>query len=284
MVTLKRSHIYTDYALDSFFKNTDFDNDDKFLLIDNDNCEVKKYEIYKKIKIIRNKSPLSFAKNVNQAIEVAIKEKKDLIFLNNDIIFTKGWVKSIKIDSQNISIPVNNQIFPYQSNCETLKLKATMNLEDFNNNHLLLEEIVERHYKKYNNFKSFQSLLMPFFCFKIPIKILNEVGLFDTSFVEGAEDVDYRIRCAIKGYHVNFLINSYLLHFHGKSTWDGGETEDQIKDRNKLYTEAFLKKWGEEMTQIFISRKNFSEILKKKGLHETFKMGKFSNLIIEMLK
>ena len=105
------------------------------------------------------------------------------------------------------------------------------------------------------------------------------MGLFDVSFVEGAEDVDYRIRCAIKGYDVNFIINSYLLHFHGKSTWDGGETQDQTNKRNQLYIENFLKKWGEEITQVFIIRNNFLDILEKKGLTEIYKKGQFGELI-----
>ena len=81
---------------------------------------------------------------------------------------------------------------------------------------------------------------MPFFCFKIPYKILNEIGYFDKSFGKcGGEDIDYRIRCAIKGYDVNFLVHSYLLHFHGKSTWDGNETKDEIEERNKIYVNEF---------------------------------------------
>ena len=89
MVTLKSSHDYTNYAIDSFFKNTKLNNSDEFLLIDNDDCELNKFSNYKKIKIIKNKFPMSFAKNVNQSINYALKNKKDLIFLNNDIIFTK---------------------------------------------------------------------------------------------------------------------------------------------------------------------------------------------------
>ena len=82
----------------------------------------------------------------------------------------------------------------------------------------------------------------------------------------------------------NFLSDSYLLHFHGKSTWDGGETNSEIEKRNKLYTEAFLKKWGEDMTQIFILRKNFPHILQKKGLNIIFKQGRFKELITQLLK
>ena len=42
MVTLKSSHDYTNYAIDSFFKNTELNNGDEFLLIDNDGCELDK--------------------------------------------------------------------------------------------------------------------------------------------------------------------------------------------------------------------------------------------------
>ena len=124
---------------------------------------------------------------------------------------------------------------------------------------------------------------MPFFCFKIPNKIINEVGYFDKTFLNGAEDVDYRIRCAQKKYDVNFKLDSYLLHFHGKSTWHGAETKEQTKKRNKLYTDTFLKKWGKDMTQIFIIRNNFYNILIEKNLMEVFKKGKFGDLIRKLL-
>ena len=70
-----------------------------------------------------------------------------------------------------------------------------------------------------------------------------------------------------------------MLHFHGKSSWDGGESIDEIKVRDRKYTEVFLEKWGDDMTKIFILRNNFSEIIEKKGLSELFKKGKFGDLI-----
>ena len=92
---------------------------------------------------------MSFAENVNQAIRKAIQAKKSLIFLNNDIIFTSDWFKPLDLDSKNISIPVNNQIFPYQSECKNLKLNITMNLKDFNENYILLNKIVKKHKQKF---------------------------------------------------------------------------------------------------------------------------------------
>ncbi len=279
MVTIKNTNSYTDLALKSFFKNTPIKNDDDFFLIDNDGCETEKFSTYGEIKIIKNNNPLNFAENVNQVIDIAIKNKKDLIFLTNDLIFTEDWIKPVLLNSSSISIPSNNQIFQYQSDCENLKLKITMNFNDFNENYDLLNIIAKKHKRKFNPNQKFQTLLMPFSCFKIPYEILNQVGYLDTSYgTGGGEDVDYRIKCAIKGHEVNFLIDSYLMHFHGKSTW-GAETRKQTEERNKKYTEVFLKKWGHDLTQIFILRKDFESILKKKNLEELFKKGKFGDLI-----
>ena len=284
MITVKSSNFYTSYALESFFSSTEINQDDEFLLIDNDGCEIDKFSTYNGIKIIKNKRPLNFAENVNQIIDIAIGAKKDLIFLTNDLIFTKNWIKPLLLNSKTISIPSNNQIFQYQSDCGNLKLKPTMNFDDFNENYNLLDDIVTKHKKKFKPHQKFQTLLMPFSCFKIPHKILCEVGLLDTSYGNGGgEDVDYRIRCAIKGYDVNFLLDSYLLHFHGKSTW-GIETRNQTEKRNEKYTKVFLEKWGNDMTQIFILRKDFFDILEKKGIKNLFNKGKFGDLIRNVLQ
>jgi len=159
-----------------------------------------------------------------------------------------------------------------------------MSFDQFNENYDLLNIIVKKHKEKFGFGRKFQAPLMPFFCFKVPYQVLNDVGYFDKSFGKGGgEDIDYRIRCAIKGYEVNFLLDSYLLHFHGKSTWDGGETKDQIEERNKKYIKAFITKWGDEISQIFIFRKNFSNILSIRGLENLYKSGRFGDLIRKLL-
>jgi GT2 family glycosyltransferase len=279
MVTLKKSTIYTINALSSFFNHTKLEKEDNFYLIDNDNPKNNEFSKFKELKLINNKKPLSFAQNVNQVIDEAIKNNKNLIFLNNDIIFTKNWFKALSLVSDSISMPSNNQIFQYESDLGILKLKVTMNLNDFNNNHDLLEEILKEHKKKIKSGKKFQTLLMPFFAFKVPCKILKDVGHFDISYgVGGGEDIDYRIRCAIKGYEVNYLTDSYLLHFHGKSTWNIENKDETIK-RNREYEDIFRKKWGNDMTKIFLERNNFLDILEKKKLIDLYKINNFTDLI-----
>ena len=103
IVTLKNTDFYTGHALESFFKYTQMNHDDEFFLIDNDGCDTDRYSIYNKIKLIKNNRPLHFAENINQIMDIAIKAKKDLIFLNNDLIFTENWTKPLLMYSKNIS-------------------------------------------------------------------------------------------------------------------------------------------------------------------------------------
>ena len=65
--------------------------------------------------------------------------------INNDIIFTENWFYPLKLNNGNISIPVNNQLFQYQSDCGNLRLKVTMRLEEFKDNYHLLNDIVQTH-------------------------------------------------------------------------------------------------------------------------------------------
>jgi len=283
-ITVKASNSYTKNCIKSFFENTLLNKNDDVFLINNDQSNIDYLKDFKKVKVINNKTPLNFSQNTNQIIKIAELNKKDVIIFNNDLIFTKDWFESFKNKDESISIPSTNQLFKYNY-LDKLKLKPTMSLNDFSDNYEALDEIVKLHNKKFEKVTKCQGLLMPFWCFKLPQKIFKEVGKFDESFGNGAEDVDYRIRSALKGYEVNFLLHSYILHFHGKSTWDSKENirEDTYK-RAELYTRNFEKKWGKELTQIFITRKNFLNILQNKNLYTLYKTGNWSKLIRKILK
>ena len=205
MVTLKKSTNYTINALHSFFKYTKLEKEDDFFLIDNDNLKDDQFSKFNQLTLINNEKPLSFAQNVNQAIDEAIKNKKNLIFLKNEIIFTKNWFKAISLISDSISLPSNNQIFQYESELGILKLKVTMNLSDFNDNYDLLEEILEQHRKKIKSGQTFQTLLMPFFAFKVPYKILKDIGHFDISF--GAGGISSLERCCLGLPTATIIVN-----------------------------------------------------------------------------
>ena len=277
-ITLKNSNIYTRNCIKSFFKFTKLESNDDFFLINNDGCNLDYLNGFSKVKVINNKLPLNFAQNINQIILKAETCGKNVIIFNNDLIFTKDWFEPLKSNDDSISIPSSNQLFKYDY-FGKLKLRATMSLNEFNEKYEELDQIVVLHKKKFKKNYKFQGLLMPFYCFKLPHKIFKVVGKFDETFVNGGEDIDYRIRSALKNYEVDFLADTYLLHFHGKSTWDSKENIKETEKRDELYIKGFNEKWGKELTQIFIIRKNFSEILQKKDLYLSFKAGNFSEII-----
>jgi GT2 family glycosyltransferase len=84
-----------------------------------------------------------------------------------------------------------------------------------------------------------------FFAVKIPYSVYSKVGNLDESFgAGGGEDRDYCIRCYQAGFELRYALNSYILHFQGKSTWRGAETSEQTAARNRFYTGRFRDKWG----------------------------------------
>ena len=60
MVTIKRSNMYTNYALESFFRNTELDKNDEFFLIDNDGCEIEKFLFHKNASLMYNRKTIQY--------------------------------------------------------------------------------------------------------------------------------------------------------------------------------------------------------------------------------
>ena len=107
MTTSANSSFYTKWALVTLLKNTQFNDNDVIYLIDNDNCYTE--QVNNRITIIKNNFPLTFAQNVNKLMSMALYADKDLIFLSNDILLTKGWLEPLEELSDAISISSCNQ-------------------------------------------------------------------------------------------------------------------------------------------------------------------------------
>ena len=105
--------------------------------------------------------------------------------------------------------------------------------------------------------------MIPFYCFYLPHEVSSIVGLFDEEFGKaGGEDIDYRLRARIKGYETLLISGSYLLHFMGKSSWRGTETENETNERNSKYREYFISKWGKEIADEYINMNHNDFVLK----------------------
>ncbi len=263
MITSSNSKKYTVYALNSFFSFTQLKDNDYFVLIDNDGTWDN--FSYPLLDYIQNQTPLSFAANINQLLKIADENELDLVMMNNDVIFTPGWRPSIEKRDDIICLPSCNQTHTYSNEQGQALITNTLALEDYKNNYEVLEYISNHH--KNSNTGYFEKWHTAFYLFRLPRKIYKEVGVFDENFQPcGGEDVDYRIRAALKGYQTLYTTESYILHFHGKSTWAGGEEQKNIERRNTAYFQEFAKKYNEDLANLTLQIGNGRSVIEKYNL------------------
>jgi GT2 family glycosyltransferase len=267
-VSSKITEQYSKLALDSFFKHTKLETDDIFVFVNNDgtNKFKKDYpiDIY-----VNNKTPKSWATNFNKGLRVAKKFKKHFVVITNDVVFTKGWLDALKQTDDNILIPACNVNFMYRS--EAFSTATNMQLEEYIGKELYLDAIVDFHQSNHKLNNLVERIFMQMYLARIPYKVHNEVGYFDHTFSNcGGEDMDYRIRAAIKGYKTMLAMHPFILHFHGKSSWDGAESTEQEKIRRENYLKRGIEKWGEDLTEIFINGTYAKEHAHKIGLGKEF--------------
>jgi GT2 family glycosyltransferase len=169
--------------------------------------------------------------------------------------------------------PLSNAEIQYSEG--GFECKLGMDLEDYVGKEGLFREIVRRHRNKARGYM--KVLAFQFFAVKIPYEVYSLVGPLDESFgIGGGEDKDYCIRCYQQGFELRFALNSYLLHFQGKSTWRGAETREQTAARDRVYLERFRHKWGAELFEVMVHNNldNLSPELK-----QLYDKGEFRQLI-----
>ena len=254
MVSTNSSQRYTPSALESFFRCTELASGDAFFLIDNDSSLAPEgIEQHPQLQLLRNDQPLSFAANVNQIIRRTADSNADLFFLNNDLVFTPRWLEPLLLEQPALLSPLSNREVHYRRN--GFSCERTLELEDYlgRENDLLL--VAEYHGHKHRGYH--QVLSLPFFCIKLPHTVYSRVGLLDESFGKGgAEDNDYCVRTVLAGFHIAYAVQSYILHFNGKSTWSGAETPEQTQQRCANFNSVFTAKWGEQLKRLLIDYDN----------------------------
>lgn len=281
-VSSKATEQYSRLALYSFFLNTKLKPDDIFVFVNNDGTNAFRDEYPIDI-YINNKNPKSWATNFNKGLRIAKKFKKHFVVITNDIIFTNNWFEPLKQRDDAILIPACNINYLYNS--PEFKTSPCMQLEEYVGKEKYLENIVTFHQNHFKFDDLQERIFMQMYLGRIPYQVHEEIGYFDYTFSNcGGEDMDYRIRCAIKGYKTMIANHSLTLHFHGKSSWDGDESTEQEKARRQQYLERGLKKWGEDLNEIFIKGTNAREWAYKLGLKEEFDKGESFNIIRKLKK
>ena len=262
MITTSASLAYTVAAIKSFFRHTPLDHEDRFYLIDNDKSfDIGESCLPGQMFVIKNDKPCGFAENVNQVIGLCMESKADLFFLNNDLILTKEWITPLLITENSILSPLTNREVQYATSVVVAKTrkescsfitKMSMQLEEWDE--AALDFIAETHKRNASGY--WPVYVLPFCCVKIPFSILNAVGMMDESFGRGGgEDYDYCLRAYMAGFDVRYALNSYILHFMGKSSWSGVETETEQIAREEVFRNRFAEKWGTPLSDAILKEK-----------------------------
>jgi GT2 family glycosyltransferase len=252
MVTTSASRHYTPLALRSFLAHTPLGDRDHFVLIDNDaDFELPAGIPSDRITLVRSEAPQGFARNGNFLLREARAREADLFFLNNDLVFTTGWLEPLVTDRRALLSPLSNE--QVGGSAGGFGTQVCMDLEDYTGHEAGVEAIAAQVRASAEGYQVTPSVA--FFCIKIPRSVYETVGDFDEAFGKGGgEDRDYAVRAWIAGIPQEFALQSYVLHFQGRSTWRGGESPEEQQQRNAQYTQAFQKKWGPALTYAFLGK------------------------------
>lgn len=278
MLNTKGSQVYTAHALQSFFRHTKLDSDDRVILIDND-ASYPDDSLSTRVHLLKNSKPLGFSENANQLVDLAVSAQADLVLMNNDIILGPDWLEPLLGEAHSIISPLSNRELQYQGG--GIEVSMIMHLEQYLGKEAEFDELCRVHQnvaKGYN-----KVLVVPFFCAFIPKAVLQAIGRFDVTFGKGGgEDYDYCLRAYLAGFGVKYAIRSFVLHFGGKSSWSGVETREQQEQRELLFRARFGEKWGMELLKLILFEDR--EIAKEgTQLYDEIKIGNHRR-VIEILK
>jgi GT2 family glycosyltransferase len=249
MITTAASRDYTPVALRSFLASTPAEQCARFILVDNDGDFALPADLpADRITLIRHTTPQGFAANANLLLAHARELGADLFLLNNDLVFTSGWLEPLLANRRALLSPVSNAEAAHTSGL--FAVSDSMDLADYIGHEAELENIARRHAVARDVYHRITSVA--FFCIKIPRAVYEVVGDFDERFGTGGEDRDYTLRALIAGIPQELALGSYVLHFQGKSTWRGPETAEKQRQRTAFYTAAFEQKWGPALRHAFI--------------------------------
>ena len=265
MISTLRSREYTPHAVRSLLDTTLIRSEDRIVIVNNDDPSIPPLPYHPKLEILHNSAPLGFAENGNLLIDAAVRGGCDLYLLNNDIIFSTHWLAPLASRENAIVLPTCNQDIQYAGTVVTpsagqvnsmLMLAPSMHLETYLDAPYLFQAIADAHRRTTEGYKGF--VTSPYFCVKIPLSVIERVGKFDTTFGKaGGEDYDYSLRAWLAGFPTERALQSLVLHFWGRSTWNASTATSHVTEYDPTYDRGFVhvfkEKWGELVYKLIMN-------------------------------
>ena len=238
----------------------------EFIIYDNNSVDnskefIKELSKSYKVKLIENDGNNSFSKANNDAVKLATGEY--LLFLNNVIETTKGWltnlVKTIESDKKYGAVGAK-LIYPNKTNFKN-SLKIQHGVISFKYEKEFMRPINMAKGKDVfssNISKVEERISVTAACLLVKASAFQTIGGYDEYFVYGYEDVDLSLKLYSKGFK-NVICNESIL-FHYEFGSQSKDSNQEIIERRKNNIEHFKNKWQQLLYDNFWEDKFNSQV------------------------
>ena len=227
----------TRQCLESIYAKTDTP-DFEVIAVDNASTdETPQYlqefaESHPSLRAILNEANEGFARGNN--IGAAAAAGQYLVFLNNDVIVTKGWLAGLLRHLQDPAVGIVGPV----TNSSGNESRIRVDYQDLQG----MDSFAERYTQDHAG-QAFEIDMLAFLCVAMRREVFEEVGVLDERFGRGMfEDDDYALRLKEKGYKILCAEDVFLHHWGGASFLK----LEQVEYR-RLFEEnrhKFEEKWG----------------------------------------
>ena len=230
---------YTRQCLESIYAKTAYPNFE-VIIVDNASTDgTQDYLInfsasHPNCRILLNPENRGFSAGNNQG--VAASDGEYLVFLNNDVVVTPGWLSRLLAHLRDPAVgavgPVTN--FAGNESRITVEYSDIQYLDDF-----------ARRYCAAHAGQAFEIRMLALFCLATRKSTLEDVGPLDEQFGVGMyEDDDFSLRMRQKGYRILCAEDVYIHHW-GSASFSQLE-EERFQRLHQENRRKFEEKWGTE--------------------------------------
>jgi GT2 family glycosyltransferase/glycosyltransferase involved in cell wall biosynthesis len=177
------------------------------------------------VRSLRHETNCGFAKTCNDGAAAAVGEF--LVFLNNDTIPTQGWLDALLSYAQShpqAGAVGSKLLFPN----DTIQHAGVVICQDRLPRHIYTGFPAD--HPAVNVSRAYAAVTGA--CLLIRRKLFDEMGGFDTAFVNSCEDIDLCLRLRDRGYEAHYCKDSVLYHLESVSRQ--GRTKEE-QQNNQIY-------------------------------------------------
>jgi GT2 family glycosyltransferase len=228
---------YTRQCLDSIYEKTSHP-EFELILVDNASQDgtpefLEEFsQTHPNVRLVLNQTNEGFAGGNNLGAAAASGDA--IVFLNNDIIVTHGWLSGLTAHLQDPGVGMAGPVTNASGN-ETYIHVDYQDLKD-------LEPFAQQ-YTQAHKGQAFEVRMLPFQCIAMRREVYEEVGPLDERFTRGMfEDDDYALRVWQKGYSI-LCAEDVFVHHWGSASFSRLDRLEFLK----LFSEnwkKFEEKWG----------------------------------------